>query len=326
MKIVLRIFLSKLGHWPYFFALEFIILVSKFFNLDAEIWARNSYKLKALEPGYSDLDITIKIEKIGNTRRLQSFFNFYTKMQQIFPLFGEINIYTHDTTAFLLKNHNSVELMRDPTLCVNFGFDKTADSIEAAVFLFRNLEADIHNVINNPSKRIKKWRSHINLIDKARPDLTIFMIDFKEDHLFETIIFYIIYLCGVLSPLEMNELKDKLYLYFELLNKRVDFINVTYLINNDSWFAALRSYRDIGTNFSANNFSDKQMQFLVRQLKWEVCGVLTQIKSKKTANQAAAHFSKIISAVHMISYQISTDEARKLLITVNEALAIAKKI
>lgn len=319
--------ISNLGYWPYSLALKYTILLSKLYNLKVQIWARNSYKLKALEPGYSDLDITISIEKNCNRKRLYSFMYLYKKTQKFFSIFGEINIYNEDVIQFLLKNHNSFELMRDPTLCINFNFNRTPDSVEAAVFLFRNLEADLHNLQNNPKKRIKKWRSHFDMINNAIPELRLaHQIHFNEDKLLETVIFCIIYLSNTRSLMAVDELKDKLYFYFELLSKKVDFVKITYLMNADSWFAIWKSFRDIEANVIINNFSDKKIQFFICQLKWEVCGVLTQINSKTAADAAIVHFNKITLAVQRINHLYSSEEIKTVLININEAIFIAKKI
>lgn len=326
IKVVRNLF-SKLGQGPYWLAVKFLIFSSKLFGLGDGVWARNSYKLKALEPGFSDIDITICLTNSKNTTRLGLFLSFYAGIKKLFPFFGEVNVYRPSMMGFLLENHNGFELMRDPVLCEKFNLDRTKDPVEAAVFLFRQLEADIYNLQNYPEKRIKKWESHINMINKALPELKLKEhIPFNKNKLIETATFSIIFLNNIWDPFEVEELKEKLYFYFELVSKGVDFERLQYLMNKDSWFISWKSFRNLDEEKATNILSDKQLAFLIRQIRWEVSGVLTQIKSKKEALTATGHFNKTIGAVKKITRLRDSEEAQVLLGKINEAIMLLKTI
>ena len=327
MKKTLRYFISKLGRPPYSCSLKLLRLASKIFNLNAEVWPRNSYVLNALEPGYSDLDITLYIKTPADANRLEAFVLAYNKIKNFFPLLGEINIYMASAVEYILKNHNGFELMRDPILCARHKISRAPDPLDAAVFLFRQLETDIQNLQKHPEKRIKKWRSHIEMIDRTISEYKLTdHVPFKEDKLIETISYSIIKLNDIWDPKEVEELKEKLYFYFEMKSKNIDFTKAAYLIKTDAWFTVCAAFRNTNADVATNNFTDKQIKFLIRQLQWEVCGVLTQISSIKTAIMANKYFEKITATLQSISYISGSAEIRNLQADISEAATIAKSL
>lgn len=327
MKNFARKIIAIFGRAPYTLMANAMGVLVKAIGVKADIWPRNSYALRTLEPGYSDLDFTLYLKNNNNTKGLKNFTHLYQKLNKIIPLLGEINIYTPSTIEFIAQKHNGLELARDPKLCQIADVKKNISAAEASVFLFRMMELDIHNLKERPERRVKKWKAHIEAVDQLMTEykLTDF-VPFKADKLIETGIYSIIKLNDIWDPFEVNDLKDKLECYFELVNKKVEVNKIKFLIDSDAWFSVWFSRCQGSLEPAPRKLSEKQINFFKQIILWEVCGVLTQINSKESVFAAVAHFEKLAREVQRIAYLQASEAVMNLIEKINEASTRAKKI
>ncbi len=272
-------------------------------RLGFQLWPRNSYVLKALEPGYSDLDLSLLQKKTNSSP--QRFFSLYRHLRRFLPLLGEVNFYTQESLALVGQKHNSFELKRDPRLLDLLGRRPKPEPFEAAVFLLRQLEKDLHNLKKRPEKRLKKWLSHYREIAAAFPELDLsgpFALDAK--HLPESIAGAVIHLSQIQfysnwNPVRLRDLYDRLFFYIQLLDGGINLSTTKNFWTLDKWFIAWSPHRVVDTEAFRIKFSDDQLKFLVSQMYWEICGVLTQLESE---------FSRAAAATYLKHLKASTEQ------------------
>lgn len=326
IKKILRDLLSLFGYWPYALSLVFLRFIIICTRSQIEIWPRNSYQMKTLEPGYSDLDLTLFVKDGASVASSHRFFYIYKILQKVLPFLGELNVYNKDLALFVSTHHNYFELSRDPIFFQKFHVQKKPDFYEGAVFLFRQLEKDVHNLVIHPKKRLKKWKSHLEMINQAFPDENLLVkIPIDEEKLVQTIIAFIVHLCGCWNPIFSNEMREKLDFYLALLEKKVVFEKLNYLPKKDSWFISF-----IGIKFSdlpaVGTLNNDQVRFLVKQIEWEFCGVLSQILIQNNVEECLQHLQKILLYIEKMNFIDNHKELEELCFGMREVFPLMKEV
>lgn len=131
----------------------------------AEVWHRNSLRLGTYQPLVSDIDISLYLTDVLPSNQAQQIKITAQKIKSFFPILGEINLYSNLDREILRSSFNQFEMQRDPELMRRLGFEASTDEHslkpQRAVFLFKMLFFDIHNVRAYPQARLKKWQYHL---------------------------------------------------------------------------------------------------------------------------------------------------------------------
>lgn len=140
----------------------------------AQFWAKNSYALGTLVPGRSDLDGVIFCSHHDHQAVLSHHLRIYPWAKKLIPFLGEITFLEAEEAALFAPIANFYELSRDPHLAQLLGQAPAADREQGLVFFLRMLEADAHNLRQEPFLRRRKWQRHLEdlgILDKIAIDL-----------------------------------------------------------------------------------------------------------------------------------------------------------
>ena len=307
MKIVFKRLLSVLGYLPYQCVLFAARTSVKFAEEPAQIWARNSFALKTLEPGFSDLDLTLVFANEVSFSKISSFLKKADLFRSFCPILGEINTYRKIPGQDFFKHHNFFELIRDPVLLENAKIERNAQTIEAAVFLLRQLEKDIAQIKLFPERRIKKWASHFLTIDQHLPHLKLSQEQLQPSTLQTSIQKAILKILGTTNEIVYSEVNEKLELYLELVRCGVEIGKTRGLMVNNSWWFLFSLTKTAAMQIPPIQLSPIQLQFFLKQITWEVCGCISQITLENRA-QTIEHFENLINLLNRQSaVQISPE-------------------
>jgi hypothetical protein len=236
------------------------------------------------------------------------------KIRNFYPLLGEINSYYETELDETLVNVNSFELNRDKFLLERINYVEKLTRIEAAVFLFRQLEKDIKNFIVRPRKRVRKWRYHFRQIQASLPDSELpYLPDLKQVNIVDSIISTIVFLCGPNSAVVVNALTDKLHMYFEFLAKDIDFSKLGPLLARDPWLFVFCIHRTAYLEVSPFTLNEVQRSILSLQIKWELWGLKTQVVDNHSAHEFVKHTQNLFQKLKMQSSHQWSEEYEILL-------------
>lgn len=309
MKNFCRNILSVFGLAPYSITLKLAQWCVRLFDSKFELWPRNSFIFDAIEPGFSDLDLTLYVPKESRVKSAHQFLTFANLARKIWPLVGEINLYLESDLELSLANINCFELNRDKFLVKRMNYKEKFDSVEAAVFLFRQLEKDIKNLALNPRRRKKKWSYHFRQIqilttDLPRPNFP----ELNENRIVESVVSAIVFLCGLSHSVFSDELSENLDMYFEFLLKDVDTSRLRPVILKDPWLFVFSIHRAAYLETFPFLLSDVQQKVLLLQIKWEIWGLKSQVFENEFAGALTKHKQSLIQKLQrQNSYQWSED-------------------
>jgi hypothetical protein len=320
MKIVLKKILSYCGSFPYSLTLFIVRSCAGIFGIRGSIWPRNSYVLGYLEPGFSDLDLSFVLKPDATPRVLSQCHGFVAAIRRVWPLVGEINAYIGTPSEAFFKSHNYFELRRDPYLARLSTHLRFPDPVEGAVFLFRQLEKDCNQVHQMPQRRMKKWRSHLVLIHEAMKQLELSKyVTLREASLSDDVTRAILHCMEISNPLVWNQVYEMLTAHFELMRSGVDPYKMRPLFATDSWWLAFTATRLEDLAIPPRHLSELQLKFFVRQIRWEICGCISQVHLKN-AFFMRTHFEKLRSTVRKQRSIQYAEELNELLDLVDGAL------
>lgn len=313
-----RQMVSIAGRGPYKLIYTVIKLLLQTIGNQNQIWIRNSYILGSFEAGFSDLDLSVLISENRNTKlseRNKKYFNSIVKFfQKVWPFLGEINYYNSATVLFVSRAHNTFELQRDPQLVRINSVPRTADMFEAAVFLLRQLEKDLNNLKYQPEKRMKKWQSHFFEIDNKFPEMKFLeKVHLNPNKMLESIVSAIRFLSRCWNPVMGHDVEQKLLLYLELLQAKADFGKLQKLPEWDAWFFVWGASHFPESALGQHKLSDDQLKFYVRQMRWEICGVITQSFAQEQREQSCKHIKKLNDCIHKIAVLNDHPEMQELI-------------
>ena len=136
------------------------------------IWARNSFQAQNYLPGISDIDLTILFD--CSYSDAQFILKKYARLKMFFPILGESNVYWQKAITQFLPASNFFELSRDPILAQQY-IKRTISTeqvtVQAFVFLLRQLDADYEKLSINAHVRQHKWKNLLHLISAQFPAL-----------------------------------------------------------------------------------------------------------------------------------------------------------
>lgn len=313
----IRQIVALAGRWPYRVGYFSVVILTRVFKIPGQIWIRNSYVLGSFQPGFSDLDLTCFVSdgprRYRNQNLEESFFKIASRFQKFWPFLGEINFYCQETAKIVIKTHNSFEIRRDPELAKRFFYGKHSDMYEAAVFLLRQLEKDLVNLKNQPDKRVKKWLCHFQEIDKSLPELKFgekFTID--RESIIDSVINAIVFLSRCWNPVMYQDVRQKLLVYIELRLANIDSFKIQKITEWDPWFFVWGAGFFSTLRLGHSRFSEDQLKFFVRQMRWELCGVLGQSFTQQQKNNSLQHLKKLYQSIQFIENVQNHAEIREL--------------
>jgi len=281
--------ISYLGLKPYHMTLSLVKFGASYYDSKLEIWPRNSYVFGAIEPGFSDLDLTLYVPKQCDASKAYKFLYLIDKFRKIWPLIGEVNLYFENELNFCLKHINKLELSRDKFLVKRMNYDFKFSASEAAVFLFRQLEKDVKNLARFPQRRLKKWNYHFEQVQYLLPEnLKNQLLDLQHKNLVDSIVSVIVFLCGANHSIFINDLNEKLQMYFEFLIKDVDLSKLRPLVVKDPWIYVFAIHKISFLEIAPVTLSIAQQQILSLQIKWELWGLKTQL-NEQNAKRISTH-------------------------------------
>jgi len=165
---------KKLGLWSYSQVLSVLVLVvKKRLGKSAHLWARNSFLTDHFTPGLSDLDLTLYIDGDFEPLKLKSFLKNLEDLRWVFPILGEVNVYSSSWTPHFIDCVNYYELERDPQLQKKIGEGLKPNKFQASIYLARMLESDLKNLSLYPALRRGKWMRHFSKVKMSAGDITI---------------------------------------------------------------------------------------------------------------------------------------------------------
>lgn len=320
--LLLRYMAALFGKWPYKAANNLVKKLARYHKLT--VWPRNSFVTGALEPGYSDLDLTVIREEKNSSVGL--FRDRYRNLKIFFPMLGEVNFYSGKNLQIIAENQNSFELKRDPMLVRHFQLTPIFTAIEAAVFLLRQLEKDLHNLRLHPEKRIKKWQSHFSAIKKELGGLPVAKaLSLDEKNLKKTIVGAIIHLTQVahienLNTALIEKLNEKLNFLLHLLEVGINLSAENLFWTFDDWFVAWSPHRIVDSERLRVKFDPDQHDFFIAQMKWELCGALTQSDSDVLPVDTKEYLIRLKSLIEKALYFNYTKEMKRLLATYEQVI------
>lgn len=314
MEKLFRMFFSLFGLVPYEVTIKLAKLIVFIYDSKFEIWPRNSYIFDAIEPGFSDLDLTLYVPKDGDVTQAQKFLALADILRKVWPLLGEINLYYENELQASLANINSFELNRDKNLVSRINYIEKFSSIEASVFLFRQLEKDIKNLSVFPKYRLKKWNYHFRQIQVSLPESQQPCFpEMQSERVVESIISTIVFLCGPSNPIFVNDLNEKLHMYFEFFKKDVDLFKLRPLLVKDPWLFVFSVHRTAYLEISPFTLSEVQQRILSLQIKWELWGLKTQVVDRNSAKESASHRQNLFNKLERQNFYQWSEELEGLL-------------
>ena len=300
MKSSARKIFSYLGRWPYDGLLELIRFCAKLFDPRFEVWTRNSLQLGYFEPGYSDLDLTLYSP--DSKTSVQKFLKFYSFLRSWIPFLGEINCYNPQKLAELKVFGNLFEAQRDPLLFQKMNWGRNPTTVEAAVFLLRQFEKDVHQIEQYPERRLRKWNHHLELVRSFFPENTyLTKTELTPQNLKVSIQFFIIALCEVHNPVLREHVFKNLEFYLEAVYCDLRFYWLNASVIPDSWFYCFALPKMNEWQLNARKINPQQQDFLEFQYKWEMCGLLSQTADLESIEKYQIHLEKVRSSISKLS-------------------------
>ncbi|PIK14022.1 hypothetical protein [Halobacteriovorax sp. JY17] len=251
--------LRGLFYFPYFIAEK--IACYSFSQIGANVWVRNSYFLRTLVVGISDLDISIQLLEPPTTLQIKKIKAKYRLLKTFFPFLGEINIYLKRDEA-IFNVFNRLEMNRDPYLREIGSDQQIISEYQKLVFILRMFEADRENLYKYPHYRQKKWVSHFHAIGLESIDYVT-----ADD---------------IVNYLSESISKDKRYSL--ALNKFLESGRYHFSISRESiilfphrWAVWVNVNGGLEEEYQKLALTTEERKIIQEMIKWEVMGLYTQI-------------------------------------------------
>ena len=289
------------GTLPYKVTLFFVQTFAKVIDPHCRIWARNSFALGYLEPGYSDLDITL-YSGTANPRTFALIKTLAT-LRKMWPLLGEVNYYNDGKIQQLLLVANFFEMNRDPMLQKKMNSQRQPTTVEAAVFLLRQLERDVRQLSKFPDKRVKKWKFHTEQIIETFPSLGLSKSFFDQTKVKDSVLTLILELCEVRNPVFFRESRQALEFYLELVETDFKFYKLSPSGFSSNWFFCFALPHLTVDQVWPQKLNSVQIAFLEGQKKWEQCGMLSQTIDDSSKNSFIKHLENMDQVIRKLSGQ-----------------------
>ncbi len=279
----------KLAAWPYQLALTNIQIQAMGLT-GIKVWARNSYKKGNFTFGVSDLDLTILIMPEAGSADVSRIISTLKSQKIIYPFLGEANFYYFEKLNIFKSSLNLYEKSRDPELA---GYLQTAEkkniNVEKAVFLLRILYSDRVRIINRPGMRQKKWQEHFNLLQLPSSQKILFPDVLKV-------------LSDLLS-MDLQLLKETLA---PLCRKSLTEQEV-FAANMPRYWRFLYPNKHLWFHFGPEDELEKLRgttlgQVCLKQIEWEVWGIMSQIPLLKKDKEAVRrHLKRLVEVSNQLS-------------------------
>ncbi len=301
MKFI-QLFLQKLppsvGAIPYhlsFYSAKFLLQ-----NGQARIWARNSYALKRLNPGISDIDVTFLFKAPYSNKEIKRKISHFQKWRKYFPLWGELNSYKEDELKVFAPYFNPYERQRDLKLQENLKYKFDNPSLENKfVYILRMLKADAHNLKKHPELRKKKWIYHfqqvgipysIQLLEPIISELILPLNLSLNVQIFK----------DFLTVDENSEQEvDQFYLPLSS-NERASFILIFPL----RWLVvSLRNHQFDQDLTLVKAFNTNEQKLLLEHLRWELMGIYSQYHQMALDGDLSKHIANIKRVLENLSHE-----------------------
>jgi len=250
--------------WFLYFLASHIVKMSLCCS-NAQVWIRNSYYLKSLVVGLSDLDVTVAFKEKPTSLDIERLEKKYALLKKLIPFLGELNVLSWHELDFIKSIFNHYECQRDPYLSSLVNKTKNDRQFDALSFLLRMFEADLHNLKSQPHYRIKKWKSHLNPMGVE-----------------------------VKAPLNPEIILEKISKLAQLKNSDLDSFLKSLISNEkealseeDRLFSILFPHRwAVWANVNGgleelikeNNYSKQESEIILTLLRWELMGLYTQFR------------------------------------------------
>lgn len=284
--------LNRVGSVPYSLALKGLQTAAKALPGRPEIWARNSYVLGTLVPLVSDLDITVWYDKEPEPSAVRALAALLATVKKAAPFLGEANLYVAGEAQQLGSLLNRFELLRDPELSRRFQGTPTSKldtQAQAAAFMLRMLEADIHNVLNRPESRRRKWDSHVESVEKLTGKTLIpIWHNYPSRSLLRGLLDATIDLAAA-GDVKVTEILE---MYFECAGRDVPRHALKAVYGEKNWMWSAVPHRFCFDESVGERLHGAQAQLLEAQVSWELWGVASQYRlmpSKEARDSTAAH-------------------------------------
>jgi len=265
--------LGLFGEAPYQMSFAFCKILAAIFIPKAELKARNSFALGYLQPGFSDLDLSlflpVKFSKFG----LRLFLQAHSFARRLLPLFGEMNVYSADSIALLSRLHNPFELKRNPALAHT---GRQVQTAHAAAFVLRQLKSDYHNLKKNPEYRMKKWLYHWRQINQSLNLEFTHTPPGNSSELKDWILAFAVELSGIHNPVLHKDMTQQLEFFLELTILRFDFSKAKSLFAAEPWLIAWWPQVFAQWDVKYVKLSAAQLPVFQAQIEWELAGLVTQ--------------------------------------------------
>jgi hypothetical protein len=326
-------------------ALRGVRILAVISGVDCAVWPRNSFVTEALEPGFSDIDLTVFYQSSLLDQNRERFLSRVNQFRRFWPFLGEINFYSAEVSEFSYKFHNSFELLRDPELVARCSrkLDQTMqlkqpeqttqpklgeskrspDLIEGSVFLLRQLEQDLNNLTEIPKKRLKKWLRHYDDLYHALSGAGFGRkTEFKSFVCIDEVIETIVTTAKCWNPVMIRDLSEKLTFHLHLQRHRVNCLSLGLLFKMDAWFFVWNAQRLGGRYVEPLIFNEGQVRFLIYQMRWEICGILCQAFTVRQKQEARVYLSDLLLMVKQVDQRRDHPDFPELFIQFEEALSL----
>jgi hypothetical protein len=275
-----------------------------------EIWTRHSLYFNNINPGISDIDLTLIVSDDDfYPEKLIEIHQFMKKIKKILPVIGEANIYTNGLIDEYSMYFNYFELSRDPILKKRCRKKENRNfQTEGLVFFLRGLYSDIEKIKEFNKLRLKKWKFFEKLIKTKIPKgfLDINDTNFNAD---------------LLVTQFHKAFNDKIHVDLDELNSIFSNKNEIYVLSDSELFRKLFPHRwlytDKETYFKYSFKEDKKLyqsdteeekKIIYQQIAWEFSGVLSQVGSVSNIEDIVFHMSKLVEILDEISINSSNNE------------------
>lgn len=223
-----------------------------------EVWSRNSIISNDIIPGISDVDLTLYSNSMLSRSQELIIRDIHRLLCFLIPVMGEWNFYYDEDRDILRTYFNPLELSRDPQLARRINQNKEANEIETNVYLLRQWQSDKHYLRDIPKLRTRKWKRI-----GERTQISISNVNYTT--------------------------------IYEILSQRIvrEFSNEK---NQICYFP----HEWIGENWHKNDFesrmrdlesfSEAHRQICLKQIYWEVSGILCQLPMLDNPQDMNPHF------------------------------------
>lgn len=257
--IVDNSFLRSVFYFPYFVAEKVTCYTLSL--VGARVWIRNSYYLKTLVVGISDLDISVQFPVNPTVRQVSRIKKYHRNLKKIFPFLGEMNIYIKSDEN-LIQAFNTLELNRDPYLKNVHSRNNSGTHYERITFILRMFESDRVNLSICPKYRQKKWLSHFKAIGEDKLEV----IEAKD---------IINFLSSAVSK-ESSKYKEGLESFLESGEFNFSSSRETILLFPHRWAVWVNVNGGIEEGIKKLGLNLDERKIIQEMIKWELMGLYTQ--------------------------------------------------